>query len=126
MRVPHVLLRLAEKSEEGVGSHGTEVTDGYESPCGCWELKTGPLQEQQNALHHRVISHALQRRLFMHPSYLKFILAFSFRDLKKTSGPLSMYAYIHTLIYLSFYPSAQYLRTFAMCEALCQAFGIYQ
>lgn len=62
----------------------------------------------------------------MHPSYLKFILAFSFRDLKKTSGPLSMYACIHTLIYLSFYPSAQYLRTFAMCEALCQAFGIYQ
>ena len=22
------------------------VTDGYEPPCGCWELNSGPLEEQ--------------------------------------------------------------------------------
>jgi hypothetical protein len=28
------------------GSRVTEVMDGCEPPCGCWELNLGPLQEQ--------------------------------------------------------------------------------
>ena len=31
---------------EGVGSPGTRVTDSCKLPCGCWELNTGPLEEQ--------------------------------------------------------------------------------
>ena len=31
----------------GVKSSATEVTDGYESPDGCWELNLGPLQERK-------------------------------------------------------------------------------
>lgn len=34
------------KLGEGVGPSGTGVTDGYEPPCGCWELNLGPLEEQ--------------------------------------------------------------------------------
>ena len=30
----------------GVRSPGTEVTDSCELPCGCWELNSGPLEEQ--------------------------------------------------------------------------------
>lgn len=33
-------------SEEHTGSPGTGVVDGCELPCGCWELKLGPLREQ--------------------------------------------------------------------------------
>lgn len=29
---------------------GTGVTDGSELPCGCWEVNSGPLQEQQALL----------------------------------------------------------------------------
>ena len=25
----------------------TRVTEGYDTPCGCWEMNLGPLQEQQ-------------------------------------------------------------------------------
>ena len=31
---------------EGARSPGTGVTDSGELPCGCWELNSGPLQEQ--------------------------------------------------------------------------------
>ena len=34
------------RSEEGIGSLGIEVTDGTELPGGCWELNSGPLEEQ--------------------------------------------------------------------------------
>ncbi|CAO2634374.1 E3 ubiquitin-protein ligase NEDD4, partial [Lemmus lemmus] len=34
-----------DKTEEGVGSPGSEVTDGCEPPCGCWELNPGSLEE---------------------------------------------------------------------------------
>lgn len=33
--------------EEGIGSPETGVIDGFEPPCGCWELNQGPLQQQQ-------------------------------------------------------------------------------
>lgn len=36
----HVLV----ESEEGVEFPGTEVIDGYEPPCECWELNSGSLQ----------------------------------------------------------------------------------
>ena len=35
------------RSQEGVGSPGTGVTDDYEPPCGYWEPKLGSLHEQQ-------------------------------------------------------------------------------
>jgi hypothetical protein len=34
------------KPEEGIGSSRTGVTDGYELPCGSWELNPGSLEEQ--------------------------------------------------------------------------------
>lgn len=36
------------RPQEGVGLVcGARVTDGYEPPCRCWGLNSGPLQEQQ-------------------------------------------------------------------------------
>ena len=32
-------------SEKDIRSPGTEVTDGCEPSCGCWELNPSPLQE---------------------------------------------------------------------------------
>lgn len=37
-------------SEENVKFPGCGVTDGVELPCGCWELNTGALLEQQVVL----------------------------------------------------------------------------
>lgn len=39
-----------QKSEESFGSLGSEFKDGCEPPHGDWELKLGPLQEQQVCL----------------------------------------------------------------------------
>jgi hypothetical protein len=36
------LLLSSDTPEEGIGSD----TDGCEPPCGCWELNSGPLEEQ--------------------------------------------------------------------------------
>ena len=38
----HVVAAKARR-----GSPRTRVVDGYEPPCGWWELNSGPLQEQQ-------------------------------------------------------------------------------
>ena len=38
------LLLSSDTPEEGVGFHF--ITDGWEPPCGCWELNLGPLEEQ--------------------------------------------------------------------------------
>jgi len=35
------------KWEEGIKLPGTRVTDGCEPSCGCWELNSGPLEEQR-------------------------------------------------------------------------------
>ena len=35
-----------QESEEVIGSPGTGITDDCGPPCGCWESKLGPLQEQ--------------------------------------------------------------------------------
>ena len=43
------------------------ITDGYELPCGCWKLNSGPLEEQSvlwrafSALNHWAISPALKK-----------------------------------------------------------------
>jgi hypothetical protein len=37
-----VCLWYLLRPEEGVRSHGTGVTDGCESHCGCWEFNLGP------------------------------------------------------------------------------------
>lgn len=42
MPLPHVYTRYLQTPEEGVGSHGTRVTDGHELPCGHWTLNPGP------------------------------------------------------------------------------------
>lgn len=34
------------RSEKGVGSLGTGVTHGHETPCRCWALNPSPLQKQ--------------------------------------------------------------------------------
>jgi hypothetical protein len=36
------LLLSSDKPEEGIGA----ITDGCEPPYGCWELNSGPLEEQ--------------------------------------------------------------------------------
>jgi hypothetical protein len=36
------LLLSSHTPEEGIRSH----SDGCEPPCGCWELNSGPLEEQ--------------------------------------------------------------------------------
>lgn len=33
--------------EEGIRFLRTRITDGFELPCGHWELKPGPLEESQ-------------------------------------------------------------------------------
>ena len=45
MRTAWVLS--SQRPEEGIRSSGTDITDSYEMPCGCWEPNPGPLQEQQ-------------------------------------------------------------------------------
>ena len=49
--VYHVLA-VPMKAKKIVGSPGTGATDGCELPRGCWELNTGPLQEQLSTLNH--------------------------------------------------------------------------
>jgi hypothetical protein len=39
----HYVCLIPLRSEEGIGSPGTGVIDGCESPCGCWELSLEPL-----------------------------------------------------------------------------------
>jgi hypothetical protein len=41
-----VCMQFLQRSEEGVTSPGTGVTDVCKPPCGCWELNLGPLEEQ--------------------------------------------------------------------------------
>ena len=38
------------KPEEDTIAPGTGAKDGYELPCGCWELNSGPLDEQTKSL----------------------------------------------------------------------------
>lgn len=45
--VHHMHTWCPWRSEENVGSPGTIVTDSYEPPYSHWELKSGPLQEQE-------------------------------------------------------------------------------
>ena len=36
-------MQCPQRPEEGVRSPGTEVTDGFEPPHGCWKLNLGSL-----------------------------------------------------------------------------------
>lgn len=40
-----VCAQCPQRSEAGIKSSRTGVTDGYGLLCGCWELNLGPLQE---------------------------------------------------------------------------------
>lgn len=44
--VHHVHACCLWRPEDGVRSPGTGVRDGYGPLCGCWKLKSGPLQER--------------------------------------------------------------------------------
>lgn len=46
VRVYHVHVYCPRRSEEGIGSPGTGITDRCTLPSGCWELKLGSLGEQ--------------------------------------------------------------------------------
>lgn len=46
MSVHSVCVCWLWKSEKGVGSPGTGVTNGCEQPCGCWKLSPGSLEKQ--------------------------------------------------------------------------------
>jgi hypothetical protein len=39
-------MQRPQRPEEGSETPGTGVTGGCEPPWGCWELNTGPLEEQ--------------------------------------------------------------------------------
>jgi hypothetical protein len=43
----HVHISCTQGSEEGIRTLGTGVTDGCELPGWCWDLNSGPLQEQE-------------------------------------------------------------------------------
>ena len=45
MSVPHVCLVHTDNRRD-MGFLGTGLIDYCEPPCGCWELNTGPLEEQ--------------------------------------------------------------------------------
>jgi hypothetical protein len=47
MPVPHMLAWCLQRLQADTELPRTAVMDGCESPCGCWELTAGPLQEQQ-------------------------------------------------------------------------------
>ena len=44
--VYRVYDQYTESPEEGFGFPGTEFTNGFKLPCGCWESNQGLLQEQ--------------------------------------------------------------------------------
>lgn len=46
MSVYYLCAWCQKRPEEGVGFLGTGVTGSYEPPCGCYELDSGPLEQQ--------------------------------------------------------------------------------
>lgn len=44
--VHHMHALCPWRSEDGIESSGTGLTDGCDPPCGCWELNTDPLEEK--------------------------------------------------------------------------------
>lgn len=48
--VPYMNALCLRGPEEGVGSPGCGVMDGYEPSCGCWEQNMGLLEEQRAVL----------------------------------------------------------------------------
>jgi len=42
--LPSCLFLSSDTPEEGIRSHW--IPDGCKPPCGCWELNSGPLEEQ--------------------------------------------------------------------------------
>jgi hypothetical protein len=58
------------------------ITDGCELPCGCWELHSGPLEEQ---------SLLLTTEPSLQPLYFSFLK----KKKKKKKGPFKMYISMH-------------------------------
>lgn len=42
----HCVNAVPQRPEEGAGAPGTAVTDSCELSCRCWELNSGPVEEQ--------------------------------------------------------------------------------
>ena len=66
------------RPEEDVGSPETGITNGFESPCECWELNLGPLQEQMLLM----AEPSLQP---LPPIYILFMLLFLLINKKVTN-----------------------------------------
>lgn len=47
---PHMCAQYSQRSEEGIKSPGSEITDVHESLCEYWELNPDPMQEQKMLL----------------------------------------------------------------------------
>lgn len=50
--VQHGHAYFTWRPEQGTWSPGTGVTNGWKSPCECWELNSDPLEEQTVAITH--------------------------------------------------------------------------
>lgn len=44
--VCHVCVWCPQRSEGGIRSLGTEISDVCKPPCGCWVLNLGPVEER--------------------------------------------------------------------------------
>lgn len=53
--VCYVHAGCQRRPEEGANCLGTEVTDGSDLSCGCWELNLSPLEEQTVLLRNEVL-----------------------------------------------------------------------
>lgn len=42
-----LMSQMVVSLREDIKYPRTDAADGREAPCGCWELNSGPLQEQQ-------------------------------------------------------------------------------
>lgn len=49
--VHYMLTWCPQRSEEGVGSSGTRVIDGFELPCGGWELNPSSVRARSTLNH---------------------------------------------------------------------------
>lgn len=67
------------KSEEGIGSSGTRVTDGYKLLCRCWDSYLGPLHKQDLFCPET----SILKYNFSIPPPMEGILEFSFGQITK-------------------------------------------
>lgn len=67
---------------EGADSPGTGVTDGWELPCGCWDMNPDPLQEQPVLVTAETSLRPLQLAIYFKVNYLPRFRFYIFYKLK--------------------------------------------